>query len=308
MAMDTPPGDTMLTELRVFLTEAVTLALAVAGADNAWDTPWAHSPAGGELAAEEARRPAPATGSWPWLAAPMIARWSLQVAAAQATGFSAALSPGTTSYAADVLCRGVLETSSLAWWLLDPGIGAGQRLARSLVYRLHSAGQTERAINALELGPEDDRAEYGELPGDVKQDIEGAGLTWERGERGGRRVLSCGDEPWPSYTERVASLVAKVWPQRNLPYVVLSAVAHSELLGLQRNLVHSPPGTPGLRAAPDPATAMWLWQDSYLVLGALVFTTDRAAGFLGLQEEVAALHALTGQLDQRLPALRPDMP
>lgn len=306
--MDTPPGDTMLTELRVLLTTAITLALAVADADTAWNTPWAHSPAGTELAAEEARRPAPETGSWPWLAAPMIARWALQAAAAEATGFSAALGRDATSYAADVLCRGVLETCSLAWWLLDPGIDAERRLARSLVYRLHSAGQAERAINALELGPEDNRAEYGELPEEVQQDIDSAGLTWNRRKRDGQRVLFCGEEPWLSYTERAASLVSKIWPQPKLPYAVLSAVAHGELPGLQRNLVHSPPGTPGLRVAPDPATALWLWQDTYLVLGALVFSADRAAIFLGLHEQLAALDALTGHLDRRLPALRPGMP
>jgi hypothetical protein len=173
--MDTPPVDTRLTELRVFLTKAITLALATADADTAWNTPWAHSPAGAELTAEEARRPEPETGSWPWLAAPMIARWALQVAAAEATGFSAALDLDATSYAADVLCRGILETSSLAWWLLDPDIDAEKRLARSLVYRLHSAGQTERAIKALELGPEDNRAGYGELPEEVQQDIDSVG-------------------------------------------------------------------------------------------------------------------------------------
>jgi hypothetical protein len=306
--MNIPPGDTMLTELRVLLANAITLALAVADADTAWNTPWPHSPAGTELAAEEARRPAPETGSWPWLAAPMIARWALQVAAAEATGFSAALGRDATSYAADVLCRGILETSSLAWWLLDPGIDAEKRVARSLAYRLHSAGQTERAINALELGPEDSRAEYGELPEEVKHDIDRVGLTWERRKRDGRRVLFCGEEPWLSYTERAVSLVAKIWPQPKLPYAVLSAVAHGELLGLQRNLVHSPGNSPGLRAALHPATAMWLWQDSYLVIGALVFSADRAAAFLGLHEQLAALHALTEQLDQRLPALRPGMP
>src|SRR6266498_2709216 len=64
-------------------------------------------------------------------------------------------------------------------------------------------------------------------------------------KRDGRRVLFCGEEPWLSYTEQAARLVAKIWPQRNLPYSVLSAVAHGDLLGLQRNLVQSPPGTPG---------------------------------------------------------------
>jgi len=45
------------------------------------------------------------------------------------------------------------------------------------VYRLHSERHTERAIKALELGPEDTPAEYGELPCDVSQDIDSVGLT-----------------------------------------------------------------------------------------------------------------------------------
>jgi hypothetical protein len=52
----------------------------------------------------------------------MIASWALQVAVKEAKGFSAVLAPETTSYASDVLCRGVLETTSLAWWLLDPDV------------------------------------------------------------------------------------------------------------------------------------------------------------------------------------------
>jgi hypothetical protein len=66
-----------------------------------------------------------------------------------------------TSPAADVLCRAILETSSLAWWLLEPGLDARARLARSLVYQLHSAARTGKAIEALDLGPEDTRAGYG---------------------------------------------------------------------------------------------------------------------------------------------------
>jgi hypothetical protein len=303
--MGTPPAGSMLDELHALLTTTITRASQVTGARSAWETPWAHSMAGQELAAEEARRPDPQSGSWPWLLAPMIASWALQVAVEEARGFSTALDPEATSYAADVLCRGVLETSSLAWWLLDPGIGAQVRLARSLVYRLHSASETERAIKALELGLEDIPAEYGELPEDVRQDIDSAGLTCEWRERGGRRGLFCGDEPWLGYTERAASLVANIWPQRKLPYAVLSAAAHGELLGLQRNLVSSPPGTPGLRAAPGPATALWLWQDTYLVIGALVFTAARAAAFLGLSDQLAALNAWMAGLNRRLPALRP---
>lgn len=302
-AAGTPSASSMLDELRDMLATTITMAQATC-THSAWDTVGAHSPAGKELAAEEARRPPPQAGSWPWRLAPMIASWALQVAVEEARGFAAALGPDATSYAADVLCRGILETCSLAWWLLDPGIGARARLARSLVYRLHSAGETGKAIEALELGPEEDRAGYGELPEEVRQDIADVGLTWERKTHNGRRVLVCGDEPWPSYTERAASLAAEIWPQRKLPYSLLSAVAHGEMLGLRRNLVQQPPGT-GLRAAPDPSSAVWLWQDVYMVLGALVFTACRAAAFLGLDNQLAAIRAWMGELDRKLPALRP---
>src|SRR5215469_7450663 len=241
-AMTAPPTDGPLGELGSLLDATITRVQQVTGAQSSWDTPRADSPAGVELAAEEARRPAPKEGSWPWLLAPMIASWALQVAVEEAKGFSAVLAPETTSYAADVLCRGVLETTSLAWWLLDPEIDSETRLARSLVYRLNSADQTERAIKALELEPEENRAEYGELPEDVKEAIASVGLIWERRTHEEPRGLFCGEERLPTYTERAASLVAKIWPQRRLPYAVLSAVTHGELLGLQRNLVYSRSG------------------------------------------------------------------
>lgn len=111
--MAIPPADSLLGQLESVLTTTITMAQQVAG-DPSWDTPVAHSPAGMELTAEEARRPEPQTGGWPWLLGPMIASWALQVALEEAKGFAAVLDPDATSYAADVLCRGVLESSSLA--------------------------------------------------------------------------------------------------------------------------------------------------------------------------------------------------
>jgi len=125
--MGTPSADSMLDELRLLFTTTITAAQLVTGAHGAWETLRAHSPAGEELAAEEARRPPPKAGSWPWRLALIIAGWALQVAVEEARGFLAALDRDATWYAADVLCRDVLETSSLAWWLLDPGIDAETR-------------------------------------------------------------------------------------------------------------------------------------------------------------------------------------
>jgi len=50
------------------------------------------------------------------------------------------------------------------------------------------------------------------------------------------------------------------------------------------------------------------WQDTYLVIGALLFTADRAASVLGLHDQLTALHASMAELNRRLPALRPSAP
>lgn len=136
---------------------------------------------------------------------------------------------------------------------------------------------------------------------DVQEDI--GGLGWS--EVSGSVMFGGSKESWLGYTDRTAKLVGNIWPQGGLPYRVLSAVAHTELLGLTRNLTPMQPGTSVPRPATGSATALWLWQDSYLVLGALVLTADRAASFLGLDDQAATLHALIEYLNRTLPALRP---
>jgi hypothetical protein len=285
-------------ELRDLLASTISKARQLANANEAWETPAVSSLAGKEMAAEEARRPEPATGSWPWLLAPVLSRLALQTALEEAKGFLAVLARPGTSYVPDVLCRSVLETSSLAWWLLDPDIDSKTRLARSLSYRLYSAEQTKKGINALGLAPEDDPSELGELPEAVMEDIRGAQIPMDQS---GRPLYSA-NERRLGYTDRVASLVVKIWPQTKLPYAVLSAVAHAELVGLVRNIAQR---EPRLRVAPGVGTATWLWQDAYLVIGALLFTTERAAAFLGLGDELAALGEWMQESQRRLLDVRP---
>jgi hypothetical protein len=286
-------------ELRDLLATTITKARQVTNANGTWETPGADTPAGKELAAEEARRPEPATGSWPWLLTPALARLALQTALEEAKGFAAVLARAGTSYAPDVLCRSVLETSSLAWWLLDPDIDSKTRMARSLSYRLYSAAQTRKAVDALGLAPEDDRSEFGELPEAVTEDIRSAQLPTD--ESG--KVLFSAEEARPGYTDRVAKLVAKIWPQTQLPYAVLSAVAHGEMLGLVRNIAQ---GEPRLSVAPGVGTDTWLWHDTYLVIGALIFTAERAAAFLGQGDELTALGEWMQESQRRLLDVRPN--
>jgi hypothetical protein len=193
-----------------------------------------------------------------------------------------------------VLCRAVLESSSLAWWLLDPGVGARPRLARALTYRLHTAKETKRAISHLRLGSDEDPTEYGELPDTVMQEIRNLGPDWTCHPSGAWVSWGNGEEQketWPGYSDRAADLVRRIWPQQEkMPYAALSAVVHAELLGLARGIPRPGPAKPTATTAPDAIRAdlgparLWLWHDAYLAIGALVFTADRAASFLALDD------------------------
>ncbi len=288
----------MFTQARILVTKTITLVVDVTDSPS-WDTPWQDSQAGEELVAEE---------SWPgrpwgsWLGALLIARWGLQVAVEEAKGFRAILDPKATSYTADVVCRAVLESSSLAW-LLEPAIGADKRLARCLAYRMGSAQRTLNAINHLGLGLQEVRSEYGELPDDVADQIARLGLTYNKGPQG--RPI-CDGETCPSYTERVAALVGRVWPQQRMPYALLSAVSHSQVLGLTRSLVQPPGEAKTRRWFPDAhGAAVWIWHDTYLVLAALTLSAERAARFLNLPEQVEALRHWGEGFTREMVALRP---
>jgi hypothetical protein len=321
--VDEESAQAMFGRLRELVSVAIAEARAVAGENPAWETPREGSLAGTERADQEAKRPVPQAGSWPWRGAPMTAHWALWAMAEQAGMLPAVLNPHVTSYGADVVSRAVLEAASLAWWLLDPGIDAQRRTARWLVWRLHTADETRKAVNELELGDDEDQSGFGEGVEDIQRDI--AELGWSIGDRAKRREPDGGSgtaskkailspvmlpdgrkESWRGPTDRVADLVKNIWPQGGFPYRRLSAVAHAELWGMSLNLAPVSPGARVLRPTPIPGTALWLWQDAYLVAGALVFTAGRAASFLGLDEYAEPLNALTVYLSHTLAALRPE--
>lgn len=297
--------ESMTAELRRLLASAIDEVMELVDWEQAWEAPLADSEAGSEMAAENASRE---TQCWPWLLAGMFSRSALQVAVEHAKGLRTVIAHDATSYPADVLCRGVLECCSLAWWLLEPQIGPERRLCRVLVYRLHTAWQTEQAVATLDIDAEEDRSEYGELPPAVEKEIADLGLDFRpkrANVKGGRPrgPFSCGEEKWLSYASRTEALVGCFWREPRMPYAVLSAVAHGELLGLSRTMTWRGGERQSRPAVGD--AELWLWHDAYLTLGAVIFTACRAAGWLGLRERLAALDALTGTLDDRLPKLRP---
>lgn len=304
--MCSSPTNGLAVELCDHLAAVIALAEAVVDPDGPWESPLQDSQAGAELLAEEARQPAPRTGSWPWLMAAIVSRWALWVAVEEAKALCNVTDTERTSYGADVLCRSILESSSLAWWLLDPEIDAEGRLARALLYRYNTAKRGQQAAEHVGIGPDEDRSDYGELPEAVEQEARGLGFEIDRNR------LLCRGQSLPTYTDRVASLVQHVWPQAKLPYALLSAVAHAELLGLTLNLgqLSSIPTSSDtapwstLRPVPD-RSGVWFWQDTYLVAGVLLFSCERAAEFLGLAPQSESLNAAKGTVQEALSRIRP---
>ena len=234
----------MIDELRLLIAKSRELSDSVVDSE-AWDEPYAGSGASEEIITEEADASRP-EGSWPWLSVLLIARWALQLAGREVAGFAAVLDIGAP-YPGDVLCRAILEGTSLSWWLLQPDIGSRRRLARALAYRLGSARETERAIKHLELGEDEDedRSGYGESREEVVNAIESLHL-----ECRDKAPITVDGEELPGYTKRVAALVRAVWPQEKLPYSLLSQVSHAELGGLACGLRYPNVAVPS--SAPRP--------------------------------------------------------
>jgi hypothetical protein len=279
-------------DLGALLSRVLLAARNLVDDEAAWSEPLAASQAGREMSAQDARtgtdRP---TGSWPWLLAMIVARWTLRTAVEFATDFANLLANGGAASTTGVLCRAILEHTSLTFWLLAPDIDSDGRLARALNYQLHTARQTKRAFGRLGVDEDEDPAGYGEMPETVVEQIRALGCSVT--ETGGIRCgASCVD--WPRYSDRVEQLVRFIWPQHKLPYAVLSAIGHAELLGFHRM------GMPG--DANDPqqlaqsGTPEWLRWDAYLALGALVLSVERTNVFLGRPNQAAELRVLAARL------------
>jgi hypothetical protein len=291
----------LIEELQNLLAETVGVVRELA-ASPAWD----HLPAGSESDLEVVAENSDAsrqTGSWPWRSALMVARWALQLTAAEAEGMAAVLRVGAPA-APDVLCRAALESAALAWWLLEPDIGSRRRLARALAYRLRSAIGNELTIEYLGLSADEDRSGYGDSRDEVITEITNLALDYKC-DKYGHHVHVDG-ERLDSYAKRVSDLVQAVWPQPGLPYAMLSQVGHAELNGIVRGLDMSPPGD--FRSTADVAASFWAWHDTYLAVGAMVLSAHRAASFLGLDVETAAILKWMESSQRALRVLQPSDP
>jgi hypothetical protein len=137
------------------------------------------------------------------------------------------LNPTRPPVGIEVLTRSSLEAASVAWWLLEAGITARQRVCRLQLLRRNNARELERDI--AEIGASPTIAVDTVLS--VEHDCHSLGLA--PFERNGDKLES---ELRLRYTDRVKSLIDE-WGYQG-GYNIYSGVAHAELSGLWRLFQH----------------------------------------------------------------------
>jgi ribonuclease HI len=162
----------------------------------------------------------------------------------------------TPRVATATLVRGVLEASGRAWWLLDPGIGARLRVARSMTERLFNLG--ERMKIEADIGKQTIEAERR-----IEKIVSSARHKGFRVLPGKPEAI---EERRPGNTELSAMLLSGSEEKfGRVAYRYLSAVAHANQSGIMAGLnrerdpqsVHDFIGVPDISpSAIEPLVAM----------------------------------------------------
>jgi len=124
-------------------------------------------------------------------------------------GLADTLTPQTTPYVVNAIARAAMEAGAQLWWLLEPGVGARRRVARSWLARASGARYLDDTVHKID--PAAPPGTYGETPAMVRAAIDGLGLSYsERQLRNGKWSRSCEGETLPGYTARATAFEAAV--------------------------------------------------------------------------------------------------
>jgi hypothetical protein len=129
-----------------------------------------------------------------------------------------------------VVARSAIEIASLAWWLMEPGIGGKRRVSRDLVLSLASAREAAVVADLL-FGHGPDCDDTLDQERQVLQRISDAGLQVS----GTRKSPRVGTEAAASATEQTADMLHAGLGTKNPPtavYKAYSATAHGTIYGL----------------------------------------------------------------------------
>lgn len=139
------------------------------------------------------------------------------------------------------MCRGVLEASGRAWWLLEPSLAVELRICRTMNERWYSL------LEQAKMPIPDDRIQRSRQRAEaLVHAADRLGLPIVRDRNG--RVLAIGDRERPTSTALVEDLL-RTAELGEVTYRWTSGVAHATLYGLMTQLspVDDPEAPPGVR-------------------------------------------------------------
>ena len=182
------------------------------------------SPASAEAANGEVRQDGTPWGDRKVRTAYAYAQMATKLAAEFSRCAALLIGAGRPAPGIETEVRSALEAGSVAWWLLEPGLTARQRVCRLQLLRRNSAREYARSID--EVG--EDRAIAGnETVAGIEAECLALGLG---------RFTACGDkledQERLKYTRRVQALTSELG--NTGAYSIYSAPAHAELAGIWR--------------------------------------------------------------------------
>jgi hypothetical protein len=167
----------------------------------------------------------------------------------------------TTTYTSGVLARAVMEPGAQAWWLLEGGIGARERVIRSVLIRASSARWLEKSVKSA--GPAGKPGDYGEDQARVTAYAKALGLNYVCNSK----KTECEGVSLPGYTDRATKFEKAVGV--SAAYSIYSGAAHAELYAVML-------GWRDVGRPHPPGTLLERWPDREAVWTSVII----AAGFV----------------------------
>ena len=192
-------------------------------AQSAW-TCEPGSPASAEIANTEVRQDGTPWRDRPVRTAYAYAQMATKLAAEFSRCAALVIGAGRPAPGIETETRSALEAGSVAWWLLEPGLTARQRVCRMQLLRRNSAREFAKSIDEVS---EDPAAAGNETVAGIEAECHALGLasfTQGGDELEGQVRLK--------YTKRVQELTDELANQG--AYSIYSGSAHAELAGIWR--------------------------------------------------------------------------
>jgi hypothetical protein len=182
------------------------------------------SPASAEIANTEVRQDGTPWGDRPVRTAYAYAQMATKLAAEFSRCAALVIGAGRPAPGIETETRSALEAGSVAWWLLEPGLTARQRVCRMQLLRGNSAREFARSIG--EVG-EDPAVAGNETVAGIEAECRALGLALFT--QGGDKLEG---QVRLKYTKRVQALTDELGNQG--AYSIYSGPAHAELAGIWR--------------------------------------------------------------------------